>query len=244
MAFQLAGTKRIGSRVSEYEPPGQPWERRRRIHFDLTDGEAVVISYYVAGGFVEYPQESGFFIPSLFRYLTVRHDLPYAVTMEIATSALTAPRVLSLTVSQKQSIDVGELGGKPARSYPAEESIRPGALRLIPEGRLLAQALLAATHTECGLEGVPDFEIREADIERAYKAGRSRAQHGRGATVDDARLQRVAELYRTATSDRTQAIMRAFQVSQPTAGRYILQARQRGFLRAAPGKGKAGEVDE
>jgi hypothetical protein len=140
-----------------------------------------------------------------------------------------------------QSIEIGELGGKPAKVYSKATSIRSDGLRQVPVARLLADALLCASHPAPGK--APDFLVREEEIAASFEARRSAAQGARTLILNDAHYAKVAEVYRSAPSGRNAAIRRAFNVAAPTAGRYIVKAREKGFLGKAPAKGKAGEVE-
>lgn len=243
MKFQLAGTKWLGSKVTRKDG-------NVRIAYDLTEGQAIVITYRDGARFTQHPAGTGYYLPVSYEYLTVRHDLPYAVTMTVAISPGKAPRVVSAGVSRKQSTEVGQLGKKKAVSYPAPDSIKSDALRTIPVGRLLQDSLLAATHTSPGPEGVPELMVREKEIAKAYSTVVRGAllprKIGPGGRLDDAHYEQVAKVYRQAViaGDRpTEAVKHAFSVATPTAARYVMEARRRHFLGPAPGGGKSGEVD-
>jgi hypothetical protein len=69
----------------------------------------------------------------------------------------------------------------------------------------------------------------------------------RGKRLSDAHFKRVADIYRDASATGqapTQAIADAFPTSRSNAGRWVMEARQRGFLGEAPAPGKAGEKDK
>jgi hypothetical protein len=243
VSFQLAGTKRLGSSVSQNDD-------EIRIHYDLTEGQGIVITYRQYSRFIEHPSGTGFFLPQVFEYLTTRHELPYAVTMSVGLEVGSSPRVLSLGVSRKQSIEVGQLGRRKAASYPALSSIKSDALRQVPVGRLLQDAIRAATHTAPGPEGIPDLMVREKDISRAYQTvvrGAVLPRATAGSRLDDAHFEDVARIYRLAVEKRerpTKAVRDAFHVGPSAAGRYVQEARRRGKLRDAPAKGLAGEIEE
>jgi hypothetical protein len=87
------------------------------------------------------------------------------------------------------------------------------------------------------------FWSERQDAVHAYWQSHARPKRNR---VSDALLERVAQVYRQAIATRRppkKAVQSTFNVSEPTAGRYIARARARGFLgRTRPGK--KGELDE
>jgi hypothetical protein len=94
----------------------------------------------------------------------------------------------------------------------------------------------------------PTDEIRaqRPELLKALEAIRKQ-QHpvpNRRGRVDDEKLTRVAAVYREADKAGTppkQAVAACENVSIPTAGRYIMIARKRGFLGPAKGPGRKGE---
>jgi hypothetical protein len=65
--------------------------------------------------------------------------------------------------------------------------------------------------------------------------GRASKQHPRRQMTDDL-LREVARVYSEAESKPTLAVMNWFQLSRPTAGRWVMEARKRGFLAKLPSK--------
>jgi hypothetical protein len=69
----------------------------------------------------------------------------------------------------------------------------------------------------------------------------------RGKRLSDAHFKKVADIYREAAmagQAPTQAIAEAFPTSRSNAGRWVMEARRRGFLGEAPAPGKAGEKEK
>ena len=70
---------------------------------------------------------------------------------------------------------------------------------------------------------------------------RKRFRPTRRRTITPEFLAEVAEVYRAAPDNaKTRAVREAFEVSQPTAGNYINQARQRGILEPSTTHGLGG----
>jgi len=158
---------------------------------------------------------------------------------------------LSAGVSRKEESEIGQMGRKKAAHYPALDSIKSDALRQIPVGRLLQDAVRAATHTAPGPEGVPDLMVREKEISQAYKTVIRGAllprESAPGGRLADSHYEQVAKIYREAVAagERpTKAVRDALHVASSTAGRYVMEARNRHFLGEAPSSGKSGELDE
>lgn len=60
--------------------------------------------------------------------------------------------------------------------------------------------------------------------------------------VTDETLREVARVYRNAKRAPTNAVYEHFPISRSTAGRHVQMARERGFLKPAPARGKSGEA--
>ncbi|CAN5351792.1 hypothetical protein BH20ACT22_BH20ACT22_09950 [soil metagenome] len=86
------------------------------------------------------------------------------------------------------------------------------------------------------------YEGSPATADEALETSRQADRAKRRRTMTDEHLEAVAQVYRATGGDRPRdAVMDEFQVSPAMASRYIKLARERGFLGAAPGPGKAGE---
>lgn len=236
-AFYLKGTKRLRSKVDVRDD-------KVRLQYDLTEGQTVIVEYQRVFGFVEHPAGTGYYLPKAFEYETVRHEIPYTVRLSISVTEGHSPQVFSLTLSRKRGVAVGALGeDEEAAIYPAADSIRSEALRLIPVGRLLRDAVLAATHTEPEPGGVPDLMVREKDIGESWRSVVRGELLPRSTSPP---YEEVADVYRQALAagERpTRAVADTLGVARSTAGRYVMEARARGFLDPAPGPGRSGEVE-
>jgi hypothetical protein len=134
--------------------------------------------------------------------------------------------------------------------------IDAAALRALPFGRLLEEALLVSA-IELDDDGRPvgqpigtrttsvaDARRLHAKIEREHRR-RARGTRTRG-RVDDERLKEVAEVYRGALArgSPTEAVHKSFKIGRSTASRWVRMARDRGYLGESPGKGRPGEKGE
>jgi hypothetical protein len=93
-------------------------------------------------------------------------------------------------------------------------------------------------------QGYTPWHQRDEDELSSWLQKTSRTPR-RGKAISDAELRRVAEIYRTAVVHRTpptKKVATEMHVARSTAGRWVVQARKRGFLGAAPTRGKAGEA--
>lgn len=231
MAWYLEGTGRFRSRVAlPTDPDGEIV-----IRYNLKEGQTVVVRYDRIRRYHESPARSGRFLPAFFTCDVVVHDIPYTVTMGVSTAARTAPKLVSLGVSRRQSISVGAENS--VQEYPAPTGITSEALRDVPVARVFKLAVLAATHTAPGPEGVPKVLPREAEISESYREAVRSAMAPRanplGAPLDDSHYQAVAEIFKGARAMGdfpVQAVKDEWGVSIATANRYVREARNRGFL--------------
>jgi hypothetical protein len=143
------------------------------------------------------------------RSVTATVGLPNGlVTMEVAivdgrpacTGLWKAPEGPPLSGEFLRQVPIGRLVRHIASRVAQEADLSPGRLRTRQEARNLAS--------------------------KAY-----RPQRGRRLTNEH--LQDVADVYRTAYNEYqrpTEAVMRKFKTSRPTAGRWVSEARRRGLL--------------
>jgi hypothetical protein len=118
-----------------------------------------------------------------------------------------------------------------------ERELKTGDLRVMKLRELVKEA------TE--LVGVRPAETDPADFDPAdfVRALEGAGRPEPGKRLPDEWLQRVAEVYREALSrdlPATDTVWQAFDISRSTAGRWIVEARRRGFLGPAI-PGRAGE---
>lgn len=122
--------------------------------------------------------------------------------------------------------------------------------RTLPSvSRLLKAALDAASSTvtyERTEKGGSVASIRVGGEQTVSAAMPGRSQGARRRRLTDDQLRRVAETYRRAVANGgwpKQVVAAEMHVSDSTAGRYVMEARRRGFLGKAPGRGKSGEKE-
>ncbi len=162
-------------------------------------------------------------IPSPF---TVRFEFPkdHAVEIDIAIES-GAPMCNAIRIERNPKRP--SLTGTELRRLPLRDLVNAavGQVAVVPK------EVAAGTY-----EGSP------ATVDEAFEISRQADRAKRRRTMTDEHLEAVAQVYRATGGDRPRdAVMEAFQVSPAMASRYIKLARERGFLGAAPGPGKAGE---
>jgi len=94
-------------------------------------------------------------------------------------------------------------------------------------------------------QGFTLWVSRADDDLSAWRQKTSRTPR-RGKAVSDDELRRVAAIYRTAVARRqppTKTVATEMHVARSTAGRWVVEARKRGFLGPAPPPGLAGELE-
>lgn len=146
--------------------------------------------------------------------------------IEVGSDDLAVCRRYSLEAAEGQAIT-----GETQRSVPGV-------------GRLVRLAVEAAARTVVVSQGVASIQVGGTQAVEATLPGRS--QGGRRRRLNDDQYRRVADAYRHAVEQGNypkQAVAAEMHVSESTAGRYVMEARRRGFLGRAPGKGRAGEED-
>lgn len=146
-------------------------------------------------------------------------------------------------------VEVGADDSAACRRYSLEaaegEAITGETQRKVPGiGRLVKLALEAAARTVAvdATGKVQSIQVGGSQTVEAALPGRSKG--GRRRRLTDDQFRAVAAAYRRAVDHGNypkQAVAAEMHVSESTAGRYIMEARRRGFLGKAPGKGKAGE---
>ena len=108
-----------------------------------------------------------------------------------------------------------------------------GSLTLKPDGSLTLQA--AAQRGEVSL----------AEFFTSYDQSLAAATPRRGVRVSDEHLLNVARVYRNALAagePPTAAVEKKFFTKRANAGRWVMEARRRGFLDPAPRPRQAGEA--
>jgi hypothetical protein len=161
-------------------------------------------------------------------------DYPYAVSADVAADG-DGPRITSLTIDQVE--------GGPA--------VTTDGVRGLPLGRLLRLSVeLAAWAPLRDKEGHPvDWDIGAASFaspDELQRAESEVAASRRRWLLTDEHLDDVARIYeanpRNAKGVRAPvvAVMEHFDISRPTAGRWVSEARKRGRL--SPAKDRGGKV--
>jgi hypothetical protein len=81
--------------------------------------------------------------------------------------------------------------------------------------------------------------------QREWRAAYERKARRRGKQLPDEHYQQVAQIYRDALKTGrkpTKAVAEDLHTAYSNAGRWVVEARRRGFLEPAPGAGRAGEA--
>lgn len=153
--------------------------------------------------------------------------IPYEIEMEVRVED-GAPRCHELRVSRRE-------GGPP---------ITGEGLRRLPLGRILERAAPLAARVRTGRKRGPVVRtVRTHDDIRDFYAEWRLSKHRRPRSVDDELLRRVAEVYRAAQrrgDPPTATVAQVLHGSRSSAGRWVMLARERGFLGPALDR-KAGE---
>lgn len=170
-------------------------------------------------------------IPNRFYATFTFPDRPYRVWLDIRTSPSTGPTVYDLRVQH---------------SLTAPGGITTELLRSIPMRDLRRMAVEAASRpiTEWGTVETVGVQRRVFRSDQSNWTVGAVGGPGRGRRISDEFLQRVADVYRDAMAagrPPVAAIVGELHAERSTAGRWVMLARQRGFL--GPAKGTmAGEV--
>ncbi len=229
--------------------------RRFRIELDLeawalsfAPGDALVVDgspRFPDGGFlvVHRADEEGvpyargeFVIPRRFYFLWAgeREPLPGSYTLRF-------------------QIEGRELVCKSVAVHARTGAVTGGKLRRVPLPRLIEMAGARAAYRLVrkrggGLEhrrAIETVEGKESWLS-AYQEAADSPRPRRGKRVPDETLQRVAEVYRAALLSghppvRSVQEAFAYRVARSTVGRWVMEARHRGYLGEAPAPGRAGE---
>jgi len=204
--------------------PGR--ELTARIDVPLRDGPGeVAIVWYFDEEFESFGD--GLFVPR--RFWGDWFGLPQPDVRVVLEIALEHGR-LACKMAHVRCGDLGEVDTSTMR-----------ALNL--SGLVDATAAAASfVRTESG-----QYEIwakQDEDDVSAWKQKVSRTPR-RGKAISDEELKRVAEIYRAALLRReppTKAVALEMPCARSTAGKWVVMARERGFLNSAPPRGHGGEV--
>ncbi|MGH2975582.1 MAG: hypothetical protein ACRDLL_12035 [Solirubrobacterales bacterium] len=195
---------------------------------------------------------SDYVLPKRFLASVDLGDLAVTLDVELDESASPTCHGLSLRPVGEGSLDSGSLRAVAIHSLlrqataAAAQKIEPAA-----EQVFIREEGTGERHRFHPLTG-PGSEL---DTVRPATATERRAFYeqiagargpGRGSAVTDDHLSRVAAVYRTAVEQGdppTQTVADAMYAARSTAGRWVVEARKRGFLGPAT-KGRAGERKE
>ncbi len=138
-------------------------------------------------------------------------------------------------------IHVAVVDGQPrcaelrCRPRPGGPPVTSEGLRRVALARYLRESTVAyAEHLVLDEHGEVMFGRATGTGDESLLA-RAAQRRPRRQMTDDL-LRDVARVYTEAESKPTVAVMRHFQVSRPTAGRWVMTARERGFLPKVPTK--------
>lgn len=161
------------------------------------------------GGFVDW--RPGYSLPRRWTTELDRQDLPYVVELEFAA-------------------EDGGPSCRAVRLIAREESppISARSIREIPVAECIRVAITsAAVHTE-KRPGEIVYQLGGGDPDLTAQLRMARTPDRR---TSDEHLREVAEVYRRASEKPTQSVQDAYGwISYSTAARWVMQARQRGFL--------------
>lgn len=207
-------------------------------------------AYQVQDGllWVNYGEETtfvpcmGWHLPAQFYVLAEMRTLPYTVSMNYDIHEK-QPRLRSLTLIPEQRsrtiIPTADDGIAGQLFYGQPTEVTSEGLRKLPIRRLQQLAVLAAVHAEPKIGGQHRLE-KWADLYASALPDTPAKRSPRKRLTDD-HYRQVAEVYRGAFKNPTSAVMAKMHASRSTAGRWVVEARRRGFL--GPTKpGQAGEV--
>lgn len=165
------------------------------------------------------------------------HNVPYVVRVSVEVLP-TGPRAFAVELEQLR-----DERGRPDGPYVTGVALRALALdgliaRATERAVAVADAVEVTAHGRSGALRTPTSGERASFV---------RAARARRPADDDERHALVRDTYREAMVlgiDPTRAVAEALGVARSTAGRYVSQARQHGYLRPAPGPRMAGEIEE
>lgn len=184
---------------------------------------------------VDWCEWGSHFLPQRFSVLVEGKPLPYTVEFDIEVDdgkPVARSMTLHRLVRWHQIIRTPRMPQAKVRTSVGVNDLSSADLRRVPVDRLFRRAVLVALHSTPSTGGrqaeAPPFD----EWEEAFMEGLELPQERRR-KLDDAHYREVAEVYRSAwTGGRhpKSAVALRFQVSDSTAGRYVVEARKRGFL--------------
>jgi len=198
------------------------------VGYTHDDGTKVWARYNPDTRFYEHPSGSNRYLPEGFEVLFDDPTLPLLVRLDFDM------------IDERPSCQVISLWNRHQGEIAEITSER---LRRIPVGRLVQEAIMAAVHRSPSKRGRRKEPPSLVEFSDEYRRIGNRAARKQGQAYTDDHYRRVAEIYRTALHSKdhpTKAVAVGFTVTPSTAGRYVMEARRRGFLGPTE-PGKAGE---
>jgi len=115
-------------------------------------------------------------------------------------------------------------------------------LRMFVEEATAVAAMRLVTGPDGRVTGHPSYLHSDEEFEAFYEAASTRLPR-RGVPLDDEHLRKVAEVYRDPRGGRhpTEFVAEQLHATRPTAGRWVMKAREKGFLGKARDR-QAGEI--
>jgi hypothetical protein len=223
-----------------FEPGETGWDLGNRHAYELAEGW-LWVRYDEEVAFLPY---GAWVIPASFEVvIEMPQQLPYTVSLRFSVTD-DRPVCNSMTLEPERRYRAifptgdGGIGGW--LYHPVRTELTSKGLREVPVGRLQRQAVLAAIHAPRGVGERPRPHRLEdwADIYAAQQDAPSRKP---GDRLDDDHYRKVAEIYRQATRSPTAEVAKKLNASRSSAGRWVMVARQKGFLGETT-RGKPGEV--
>jgi hypothetical protein len=164
------------------------------------------------------------YVPESFTAVLTSTDLPGAVTVRVRVDAKRGALVEEVTLTARKGRSVSP---EDLRRIPLAK-IRDVVMAQAPTFRLLVdeqgEVFGAAQRAPGAAPAAIKTELRRHTYQR----------------IDDAHLSEVAEVYRAAERYPTKAVAERFGVPRPTAARWVMTARARGFLPPAERRRRKG----
>jgi hypothetical protein len=196
------------------------------------------IRYYLEGGgtlggvtndaFPKLVEVGGVVLPESFTAEVDAVDLPGVVTVRVRVHPKRGPVVEEITLTARSG-----------------RSVRPEDLYQVPlvtvRDEVMARAPTYRYLRNQQGEVVGAAERRPGTAAAAVRAELRRHGYQR---IDDAHLREVADVYQAASRHPTKAVADRFGVPRPTAARWVMTARQQGFLAPAERRPAASREDE
>ncbi len=229
------------------QPSGQliadEGEGRPQVAWLWDDGTRIAVHY--EPGQIEWrpwPRPGGkWYLPSRFSAQIEAPSIPNAVELQMRVTEEGRTICSSLTIRRARTLHYvvqTECMEQPHdMSDTTVSEISSESLRRVPASRLVRWAVLAACHPMPGGERRRDPPSLDEWSTLFATEGKRRRRR-----LDDAHFREVAEVYRAAVKfgAPTRAVAAHFTAGESTAGRWVVEARRRGFL----GKTIAGRPGE